>query len=81
MAAICGRGKIFFKLPRVYFLDTPWVENSDEITLSRTVKEIEANLCFAILGENSKWPPYVGRGNFLKIAKSTWLRYPVGRKF
>ena len=26
----------------------------DEIALSRTVKEIEANLCFAIFGKNSK---------------------------
>ena len=31
--------------------------------------------------ENSKWPPYVGGGKFLKIAKSTLLIYPVGRKF
>ena len=31
-----------------------WVENFDEITLSSTVREIEANLCFAILGKNSK---------------------------
>ena len=31
--------------------------------------------------ENSKWPPYVGRGKFLKIAKSTLLRYPVGENF
>ena len=31
-----------------------WVENFDEIALSRTVKEIEANLCFAIFGKNSK---------------------------
>ena len=31
-----------------------WVENVDEISLSRTVKEIEAILCFAILGKNSK---------------------------
>ena len=81
MATICGEGKIFEKLPRVHFLDTLWVENFDEIALSRTVKEIEAILCFAILGKNSKWLPYVGRGNFLKIAKSTLLRYPVGRKF
>ena len=28
-----------------------WVENFDEITLSCTVKKIEANLCFAIFGE------------------------------
>ena len=31
--------------------------------------------------ENSKWPPFLGRGNFLQIAKITFLRYPVGRKF
>ena len=54
MAAICGEGKIFGKLQRVHFLDTPWVENFAEIALSRTVKEIEANLCFAIFGKNSK---------------------------
>ena len=40
MAAIFGEGKIFGKL---HSLDTLWVENFDEITLSRTVKEIEAN--------------------------------------
>ena len=61
-----------------------WVENFDEVTLSCTVKTIEANLCFSILGKNSKiqngrhmW----GGENFLKIAKSTFLGYPVGRKF
>ena len=49
-----------------------WVENFDEIALSRMVKEIEANFCFSIFGKNSKWPPFLGRGNFfLKIAKST----------
>ena len=68
-------------MPRVHFLDTLWVENFDEIALSRTVKEIESILCFAILGKNSKWPPYVGRGKFLKIGKSTLLRYTVGRIF
>ena len=54
MAAIFGEGKIFWKLPRVQCSDTLWVENFDEITLSGTVKEIEANLCFAIFGKNSK---------------------------
>ena len=52
--------------------------------LSRTVKEIEANLCFAIFGKNSKIQNgrnFWGGENFLKIAKSTFLRYPVGRKF
>ena len=31
-----------------------WVKNFDEIALSRTVKETEENLCFAIFGKNSK---------------------------
>ena len=31
-----------------------WVENFDEIALSRTVKEIEANLCFPIFGKIRK---------------------------
>ena len=42
------------KLPRVQCSDTLWVENFAEIALSHTVKEIEANLCFAIFGKNSK---------------------------
>ena len=79
-----GRGKYFEKLQRLHSLDTLWVENFDEIALSRTVKEIEANLCFAIFGKNSKIQNgrhFWGGENFLKIAKSTFLRYPVGRKF
>ena len=88
MAAIFGEGKIFGKLQRVHSLDTLWVENFDEIALSHTVKEIEANLCFAIFGKNSKiqngrhlWGGARGGENFWKIAQSTLLRYPVGRKF
>ena len=84
MAAIFGEGKFFGKLQRVHSLDTLWVENFDEIALSHTVKEIEANLCFAIFGKNSKiqngrhlW----GGANILKITNSTMLRYPVGRNF
>ena len=69
MAAIFGEGKIFFKLPTVQCSDTLWVEIFDEIALSRTVKEIEANLCFAIFGKNSKWPPFLGRGKFLENCK------------
>ena len=65
-------------------LDTLWVENFDEIALSRTVKEIEANLCFAIFGKNSKIQNgrhFWGGENFWKIAKIAFVRYPVGRKF
>ena len=54
MAAIFGEGKIFFKFPRGQCSDTLWVETFDEIALSRTVKEIEANLCFAIFGKYLK---------------------------
>ena len=84
MAAIFGEGKIFKKLPRVQWSDTLWVENFDEIALSRTVKEIEADWCFAIFGKNSKIQNgrhFWGGENFLKIAKIAFLRYPVGRKF
>ena len=61
-----------------------WVENFDEIALSCTVKKIEANFCFSIFGKNLKIPNgrhFWEEENFLKIAKSTFLRYPVGRKF
>ena len=60
-----------------------WVENFDEIALSRMVKEIEGNLCFAIFGKTSKIQNgrhFWGGENFLKIAKITFLRYPVGWK-
>ena len=30
MVAIFGEGEIFWKLPRVHFLDTLWVENFNE---------------------------------------------------
>ena len=71
-----GRGKFFEKLQRLYSLDTLWVENFDEIALSRTVKEIEANLCFAIFGKNSKIQNgrhFWGGENFWKIAKIALL--------
>ena len=84
MAAIFKGMKIFGKLHRVVSWDTMWVENFNEIALSHTVKEIEANLCLCIFGENAKiqngchfWAEEI----FLKIAKSTLLRYPMGRKF
>ena len=52
MAAIFGEGKIFWKLQRVHSLDTLWVENFDEIALSRPVKEIWSTFaCFPVLGK------------------------------
>ena len=63
-------------MQRLHSLDTLWVENFDEIALSRTVKEIEANLCFAIFGKNLKIQNgrhFWGGENFLKIAKIAFL--------
>ena len=57
------------------------VENFDEISLSCTVKKIEANFCFSIFGKNLKIQNgrhFWEEENVLKIAKSTFLRYPVG---
>ena len=48
MAAIFGKRKIAKRTFLKFF------KNFDEIALSRTVKEIEANSCFAIFGKNSK---------------------------
>ena len=60
-----------------------WVENFDKITLSCTVKKIKANFYFSIFGKNLKIQNgchFWEEENFLKIAKSTFPRYPMGRK-
>ena len=54
MVAIFGEGKIFLKIANRHSLDTPWIENFVETALYRTVKEIQAILCFSIFGKNSK---------------------------
>ena len=77
-------GEIFFLIAKNTMLKYLWVENFDEIALSRTVKEIEGNLCFAIFGKTSKIQNgrhFWGGEIFLKIAKIALLRYPVRRKF
>ena len=46
-----------------------WVENFDKIAPSFTVKDIEVNFCFFHFWqkfENSKWPPFLGRGKFFE---------------
>ena len=73
-----GRGK-FFENCQEYNaqIENLWVENFDEIALSRTVKEIEPNLCFSVFGKNSKIQNglhFWGGENLSKIAKSTFLR-------
>ena len=77
MAAIFGERKIFGKLPIVHCLVTLWVE----IALSRTVKEIEANLRVFIFGKIRKFKMAANFWRekiFSKIATSIFLRYPVG---
>ena len=76
-------GENFFKLPRVEFSDTLWVENFDKIALSRTVKKIEANVfChFWQKFENSKWSPFLRRGKFFKNCQEYNAQIPCGRKF
>ena len=77
-------GENFLKIAKNTMLKYLWVEYFDKIALSRTVKEIEGNLYFAIFGKNSKIQNgrhFWGGENFLKIAKIAFLRYPVGRKF
>ena len=83
MAIIFKGRKFFGKLQRVVCRYTLSVENFNEIALSRMVKEIETNLCFCIFGENLKIQNghhFWGEENFLKIANSTLLNYPVGRR-
>ena len=77
-------GENFLKTAKITFLRYLVGENFDEIALSRTVTEIEANLCFAIFGKNLKIQNgrhFWGGKNLGKIAKRTFLRYPVRRKF
>ena len=45
---------MFLKIAKSTFLRYPVGRKFDEMGLFRTVKEIEAILCFAILGKNSK---------------------------
>ena len=59
MAAIFGEGKIFGKLQILHSLDTLWVENFDEIALSRTVKEIEANYSKVVLKIHNEVPKWL----------------------
>ena len=73
------------KIAKSTLSDSLWVENFDEIALSHTVKEIEANLCFAIFGKNSKIKNgrhFGGRGKFFENCQEYISeRYPVSRKF
>ena len=74
----------FWKIVKTTLLRYPVGRNFAEITLSHTVKETDAYLCFAISGKNLKIQNgrhFWGEENFLKIGNSPFLRYLVNRKF
>ena len=63
-------GENFLKIAKSTFLRYPVGRKfRRNRSMSRTVKEIEANLRFAIFGKNSKWPPFLGRGKFFENCK------------
>ena len=69
--------EIFFENFQEYTAQIPC-----ESKISRTVREIEANLCFAKFLAKIQNAAIFGEGKiFFKIANSTFLRYPVGQKF
>ena len=60
----------------MHCLDNLWVENFDEITLSRMVKGLEGNYCFCIFGANSKIQNgghFWGEENFFKLPRVHYL--------
>ena len=67
-----GSGK-FFENCRVHFSDTLWVENFDEIALSRMVKVLP-------FFKNSKRPPFLGRGKFFANCQEYIAQIPCGSK-
>ena len=78
MAANFGEGEIFFENCKEYIAQIPYGSKISTKSLSRTVKEIEANLCFTIFGKN--WKIQNGR-HFWGGEFFFFERYPVGRKF
>ena len=79
MATKSGMKVIFVKSGQ-YTLDILGVENFDEIPVYCMVKEIEANLWFSIFGENSKWPPFLGRGKCFENWQEKIALIPCGSK-
>ena len=60
-----------------------WVENFDEITLSCTVKKIEANSCFSIFGQNLKIQNghhFWEKENFFENCQEYISKIPYGSK-
>ena len=67
-------GENFLKTAKIAFLRYPVGRKFC------TVKEIDANLCFAIFGKNSKWAPFLGRGKFFENCQEYNAQIPCGLK-
>ena len=81
MAAICGKRKFFLKIAKSTFVRYPVGQKFRRNRSISTVKEIVANLCFSIFWqkfENTKWPPFFGRGNFLEKWQDYIAQMPGG---
>ena len=70
-----GPKKFFGEMGVVFNLDTLWVENFDEIALSRSIKEIAKFLCFAVFAKNSKIQNGRQQKIFRQIGIHTWFKY------
>ena len=71
------------KIAKSMLLRYPVGKKFDEIALSRTVKEIQANLCLSIFWqkfEKSKWPTFLGMGNFFENCQEYVAQVPCGSK-
>ena len=69
------------KIAKSTFLRYLWAENFDETAPPRTVKEIEAILCLAISGKNSKIQNgrhFWGGENFFENCKDYIPQIPCG---
>ena len=72
----------FFENWQKYIAEIPCGSKISTISLSRTVKEIEANLCFAILGKNSKIQNgrHFGGGKIFENCQEYIAQIPCGSK-
>ena len=70
----------FLKSCHIYFFDTLGAENLNEITLSHTVKEIEAILCFCQKFDKLKWPLFFERQEIFENGAEYFAKMPLGWK-
>ena len=70
MAAIFGEGKKEIEANSCFAILGKNSKIKMAAIFGEGKKEIEANSCFAIFAKKkSKWPPFLGRGNFFENCK------------